>query len=63
MDKMTKVCICRGISRHTIKKAIADGAKTIDEVRKKTGATTGSCQGRRCKPKILDLIEEYGSHA
>ncbi len=58
MDKMTKVCICKGISRATIKKVIRDGAKTVVEVQKATGAGSGPCAGRRCTPKIHDLIND-----
>lgn len=58
MDKMTKVCLCRGISRATIKKAIQGGAHTVDEVNKITGSGGGPCGGRRCREKILMLIDE-----
>lgn len=58
MDKLTKVCICKGISRATIKKAIANGANTIQEVQKSTGAGSGPCGGRRCTEKIQQLIED-----
>ncbi|WDC84563.1 (2Fe-2S)-binding protein [Caloramator sp. mosi_1] len=59
LDKLTKVCVCKSISRLNIKKAIENGAKTLDDVIKVTGATTGPCKGRRCKDKIEKLIEEY----
>lgn len=58
LDKLTKVCLCKGISRATIKKAITNGANTIEEVRKATGAGSGSCGGKRCTPKIEQLLEE-----
>ncbi|HHX11735.1 MAG TPA: (2Fe-2S)-binding protein [Clostridiales bacterium] len=58
MDKMTKVCICKGISRSTMKKVIREGATTLEEVRKSTAAGSGSCGGRRCTPKILQLLED-----
>ena len=58
LDKLTKVCLCKGISRATIKNAITNGAKTVEEVRKATGAGSGSCSGRRCTPKIEQLLEE-----
>lgn len=58
LDKLTKVCLCKGMSRATIKKAIMNGAKTIEEVRKATGAGSGSCGGKRCTPKIEQLLEE-----
>ncbi|WP_102401328.1 (2Fe-2S)-binding protein [Haloimpatiens massiliensis] len=59
LDKLTKVCLCKAISRATIKKAIENGAKTVEEVKKATGATTGGCGGKRCTPKIQQLIDEY----
>ncbi len=58
MDKLTKVCICKAISRAKIKKAILDGAKTVEEVQKATGAGSGGCGGRRCTPKIQNLLNE-----
>ncbi len=58
LDKMTKVCICKGISRATIKSAIKNGANTLAEVQKAVGAGSGPCGGRRCTPKILSLLEE-----
>lgn len=59
MDKLTKVCVCRGISRASIKKAIADGAKTIEDVKRATGAGSGSCKGSRCTTKILELLDGF----
>ena len=56
MDKITKVCLCKAITRTTIKKAITDGADTLEKVQKATGAGSGSCKGRKCTPKILDLL-------
>lgn len=58
IDKMTKVCICKGISRATMKRVIKEGADTVEKVRKATGAGSGSCSGRRCTPKIEALLEE-----
>lgn len=58
LDKLTKVCLCRGISRASIKKAIKNGNKTLEDIQKATGAGTGSCCGRRCTPKIQQLLNE-----
>lgn len=58
LDKMTKVCICKGISKATMKRVIKEGAHTLQEVRQATGAGSGPCQGRRCTPKIEQLLEE-----
>ncbi|MCX7923093.1 MAG: (2Fe-2S)-binding protein [Clostridia bacterium] len=58
MDKLTKVCVCKGISRAEIKKAIVNGAKTFADVQKATGAGKGSCKGRKCTEKIEQIIKE-----
>jgi bacterioferritin-associated ferredoxin len=63
LDKLTKVCICKAIPRSIIKKAIANGASTLQEVQKATGAGSGGCCGRRCTPKIEALIEQYKNNA
>lgn len=58
LDKLTKVCICKGISKATIKKAISNGASTVAEVQKTTGAGSGSCGGKRCTEKIQELLNK-----
>ena len=58
LDKLTKVCLCKGIPRSSMKKAIKNGAKTVEEVRKATGAGSGPCGGRRCTPKIEELLRQ-----
>ncbi|AAK78646.1 NAD(P)H-nitrite reductase large subunit [Clostridium acetobutylicum] len=59
MDKLTKVCLCKAIPRSTIKKVIRKGAKTVEDVQKATGAGSGGCSGRRCTPKIEELLDSY----
>lgn len=59
LDKITKVCVCKAISRATIKDVIAKGAHTVDDVVKITGACTGGCKGFRCKDKIQTLINDH----
>lgn len=58
LDKLTKVCLCKAISRATIKKAIKNGAKTLKEVQEVTGAGSGPCGGRRCGPKIEQFLKD-----
>lgn len=59
MDKYTKVCICKAVSKSVMKKTIQNGADTLEKVQKATSAGSGSCGGRRCTPKILELLDEY----
>lgn len=58
LDKLTKVCICKGITRAAIKTAIKNGAQTVKEVQKVTGAGGGACKGKRCTEKIQKLLDE-----
>ncbi len=58
LDKYTKVCTCRGISRKTIKEAILNGAHTFTEVKAVTKAGTGACGGKGCGPRIVKLLQE-----
>ena len=46
LDKMTKTCPCRVITRAKIKESIRNGAHTVEAVAKETSATTGS--SKRC---------------
>jgi bacterioferritin-associated ferredoxin len=59
IDKLTKTCVCRGISRASIKKAISEVAKTVEDVKRITGAGSGSCKGKKCTWKIQDLIDQF----
>ena len=53
-----KLCLCKGITKETIVDAIKNGANTVEKVKDATGATTGPCQGARCRETIEKLIEE-----
>ncbi len=58
LDKQTKVCLCKAIPRSKIKDAISKGADTVEKVQAITGAGSGGCCGRRCTPKIQELIDK-----
>lgn len=57
LDKLTKVCICKAISRAKIKNAIKEGAKTVEEINKVTGSGSCGCKGKRCSHKIEQLLK------
>lgn len=60
-DKLEKVCICRAITKETIKNSIRNGNNTLEAVSKDTGATQGGCKGGRCRGKIEELIAGFGT--
>lgn len=59
LDKLTKTCTCKLVTRSKIKEAIKNGAKSFEEVKEATGAGTGPCKGARCSHKINELIDEF----
>jgi len=59
IDNLTKICLCTGVSKKTIKKAIENGADTVEKVWKETGSGRGSCGGRRCGPRIQAMLDDY----
>lgn len=59
LDKITKTCRCRAITRAKIKEAIKNGALTFEEVKEATGAGKGSCKGANCSYMINELIKKY----
>ena len=58
IDKLTKICLCKVISKAEIKKAIKNGAKTLEDVQKITGAGSGGCRGHRCTPMIEVILKQ-----
>ena len=61
LDKLTKTCRCRVITRAKIKEAIRNGASTFEEVKEATGAGKGSCKGANCSYMINELIKKYNT--
>ena len=57
LDKITKTCRCKCVTRAKIKEAIRNGADTLEKVQKITGAGTGSCKGSGCSYTIESLKE------
>ena len=58
LDKLTKTCTCKLITRAKIKEAIKNGASSLEEVQKATGAGSGPCKGRNCSPRIKELLKQ-----
>ena len=50
-----QICNCMEVSYSTIKKAVEDGAKTVDDIKEMTEASTG-CGG--CEDEIQEILDE-----
>lgn len=53
------VCRCEEITEEEILAAIREGARSIDDVKKRTHACMGYCQGRTCRKLIALLLAQY----
>jgi len=58
-DNDTIVCRCEDITLTYIRKVIADGYRTIDEIKRVTRAGMGPCQGRTCRMLIAQELARY----
>jgi len=60
-DTENMICRCEDISREQILACIAEGYRTLDEIKRVTRAGMGPCQGRTCRHLIAtELSRVYG---
>ena len=52
------ICRCQEVTRQEILDAIADGATTVDGVKRRTRAGMGLCQGKTRQRLVAKLIAE-----
>ena len=57
VEGMKVVCICKGIKKRVFWNALDAGVCTHEDINRHTGSGSGSCQGRRCGPRILDMLK------
>ncbi len=55
-EEETIICRCEEVTRSEIQEAIADGARTVDGVKRRTRAGMGLCQGRTCRRIVSRII-------
>lgn len=59
LDKETVMCRCEDISLAELKKLLADGARTLDELKRLGRLGMGPCQGRTCLPLAARLLADH----
>ncbi len=57
IEGLKPVCLCKGIRKSVFLKHMQAGLLTLEELRKATGAGSGPCKGKRCTPRILELLK------
>ena len=58
MDDEVLICRCQEVTRKMILDAIADGATTVDGIKRRTRAGMGLCQGKSCERLIQGILAE-----
>ena len=58
MDNGLLICRCQEVTEAEIKAAIADGATTVDGVKRRTRAGMGLCQGKTCQRLVAKILSE-----
>jgi NAD(P)H-nitrite reductase large subunit len=58
IEGLKPICLCKSVKKRVFLKHIAEGKRTLQELRSATGAGSGPCGGKRCTPKILAMLEE-----
>lgn len=65
MENQEIVCDCSNVTKGQIVQALEQGAKTLEDIRRMTGACTkGMCKelsprGKCCSPIIMEIMQEY----
>lgn len=58
MDRNVIICRCQEITYGEILDAIANGASTVDGVKKRIRAGMGLCQGKTCQKLVQRIIAQ-----
>jgi NAD(P)H-nitrite reductase large subunit len=57
IDGLKPLCKCKGIRKAIFLKHIRAGIRTVEGLKKATGAGSGSCKGKQCTERIADLLQ------
>ena len=57
-DGSRTICLCRGVKKKKILKAIKAGYTTIDAINKKLRTGTGECGGEGCQHQIHEMLDD-----
>lgn len=60
IDGLKPICLCKGIKKSAFLKYIKEGLTTVEALQKAAGAGSGSCKGKRCTPRIVEMLKTRG---
>ncbi|HJM82312.1 MAG TPA: (2Fe-2S)-binding protein [Nitrospinota bacterium] len=57
IDGLRIACQCKAIQKKVFIKLIDDGIRKVTRLQITTGAGSGPCGGKRCTPKLKELLK------
>ncbi len=57
------ICRCQEVTEEELEAAIADGAVTMNEIKRWTRAGMGLCQGKCCSKQVMNLLAKKTGQA
>lgn len=54
------VCLCEDVRVRDVRRAIGDGYRDVELIKRHTGAGTGPCQGKLCHANLMHCLSEAG---
>lgn len=58
MTEQVLICRCEEVAAATVVAALQHGALTVDDVKRRTRAGMGACQGIFCIPAVAAMVAE-----
>ncbi len=62
IEGLKPICQCKGIKKKTLLQHIGSGIQTVEELQHISGAGSGSCEGKKCTPRIVELLASQTDH-
>jgi NAD(P)H-nitrite reductase large subunit len=57
IEGLKPICLCKGIKKSVFLKHIKAGLSSVEALKKATSAGSGSCKGKRCTPRISEMLK------
>ena len=62
MENDLIICRCEEITKAEIINSIREGYVTVNDIRKRTRAGMGFCQGKTCEKLVQQIIAQYSGY-
>ena len=63
IEGLKPICQCKGIKKKILLQHIASGIQTVEALKHISGAGSGSCEGKKCTPRIEALLASQANNS